>query len=147
MLLCAGILVHMQAQDSTKQSMKDILDSKHFEFEPISMTTAHGKFRHVDGGYFLLINGDTLKTYLPYIGRAYNASFGSSEAGFDFTSTDYTYTVSEGKKKKYTVEAKTKDRMYNAEFTLTVYDDGTAYLRAYSSDREAVSYNGSVKMK
>jgi len=147
MLFFASVAVQIQAQDSTQQSIKDVLDAKHFEFEPDNMTTGHGKFRHLDGGYFLQIDGDTLKTYLPYVGRAYNAPFNTSDAGFDFTSTDFSYSVTEGKKKKYIVEAKTNDRMYNTEFTLTVYDDGTAYLRAYSSDKEAVSFNGSLKKK
>ena len=93
------------------------------------------------------MNGDTLKVYLPYLGRAYSAPIDPSDAGFDFTSTDYTYTVAEGKKNRLEISIKTKDRSNNTEFALTVYDNGTAYLRATSTDRESISYNGSIEQK
>ncbi len=147
MLLLAFAVIEIHAQDSTKQTIKGIIEAKHYTFEPTSMTPSRGGLKHLTPGYFLQVNGDTLKSYLPYIGRAYNAPISTSDAGFDFTSTDFTYAVSAGKKNSYNITVKTKDKMYNTEFMLTVYDDGTAYLRASSSDKQPISYNGSVKEK
>lgn len=139
------ISLHTQAQDSTKQSIKTAIDAKRYSFQPINITTSSGRLRQLDLGYFLRVNGDTLKVNLPYFGRAYSAPIDPSDAGFDFTSTNFTYTVSPGKKNSHNISIKTKDRTYNTEFTLTVYDNGTAYLRASGSDREPVSYNGNLK--
>jgi len=136
-----------QAQDSTKQTVQTVIDAKHFVFQPTTMKPSRGRTKHLDLGYFLKVNGDTLKVYLPYVGRAYSAPIDPSDAGFDFTSTNYTYTVTEGKKKSYEIVAKTNDKTSNADFYLTVYDNGTAYLRINSSDRESISYNGDLKEK
>ena len=95
--------------------------------------------------YSLQVKGnDTLIAYLPYVGRSYNAPINPSDAGFNFTSTDFTYNVSAGKKNSYKVVIVTKDRTYNSTFTFTVYDNGTAYLNVTSTEKQSISYNGSV---
>ena len=149
LMLCFALILCMQtqAQDSTKQTIKTVIDAKHFVFQPTTMTPSKGRTKHLDLGYFLKVNGDTLKVDLPYVGRAYSAPIDPSDAGFHFTSTNYTYTVTEGKKKSYDIIVKTKDKTSNADFYLTVYDNGTAYLRINSTDRESISYNGDLKEK
>ena len=140
-------LLQIHAQDSAKATIKTVLDAKQYEFEPDAMTSSKGKMRHLTPGYILRLKGDTVTVYLPYVGRAYSAPMNSSDAGFDFTTTDFTYTVKEGKKKSYIVYIETKGKVYNTEFTLTVYDDGTTYVSARSTDKDPVSYNGNIKEK
>ncbi len=133
----------LNAQDST---IKASLDNKRFTFSPTTMMPSSGKSRQItSSGYSLQVKGsDTLVAYLPYVGRSYNAPINSSDAGINFTSTEFTYTVGKGKKNSYQVVMVTKDRMYNATFTLTVYDNGSAYLNVNSSDKQSISYNGDV---
>ena len=145
-LLFACIIMQAQAQDSTReQTIKNLIDTKHYTFEPTTMTTGGGRFRQLTPGYFFQVKNDTLKVELPYVGRAYNAPIDPSDAGFDFITTDFTYTVSTGKKNSYSVSVKTKGKPYNTEFALTVFDNGTAYLRANATDKQPVSYNGNIK--
>ncbi len=133
----------LSAQDST---IKASLNNKRFTFAPTTMMPTSGRSRSVtSSGYLLQVKGnDTLVAYLPYAGRAYSAPMNSSESGINFTSTNFTYAVSEGKKNSYKVVIVTKDRMYNTTLTLTAYDDGSAYLNVNSSDKQSISYNGSV---
>lgn len=148
MVVCFAVtMAYANAQDSTKQTFKTIIDSKQYVFEPTTMTPSRGGSKHLTSGYFLKIANDTLKVYLPYIGRSYSASMNGSDAGFDFTSTNFSYAVTEGKKNSYVIDVKTKGEMYNTDFTLTVYDNATAYLRANNSNRQPVSYNGNIKAK
>jgi len=131
------------AQDSTKQTFKSIIDAKHYVFTPTSMTAKRGT-KQLNYSYLFQISGDTLKVYLPYAGRAYSAPIGSSDDTFDFTTTDFTYNVKAGKKKSYVISVQTKNQRSNTSFTLTVYDNGAAYLNANNNDRDPVSYNGNV---
>jgi uncharacterized protein DUF4251 len=149
LMLCFIFITYsqLQAQDSTKEKMKTMIDARHYVFEPNNMITSRGRSRYLTPGYFFRVNGDTLTVYLPYVGRAYSAPVDPSDAGYDFTTTDFTYAVSEGKKKSYNVSVKTKGKVYNTDFTLTVYDNGTAYLSASGSDKDPVSYNGDIKEK
>jgi Domain of unknown function (DUF4251) len=147
LFLFAGVFMQGRAQDPGKEKIKALLDGKHYEFEPTNTTTGGGRLKQLTPGYVLEMRGDTLKVYLPYFGKAYTAPINSSDAGYDFTSTDFSYEVSEGKKDSYIVSIKTKDRSYNADFELTVYDNASAYLRASSTYKQSVSYNGDVKAK
>ncbi|MEP6467961.1 MAG: DUF4251 domain-containing protein [Parafilimonas sp.] len=143
--LCfSGFAARTQAQDSAK-TIKAVLDAKQYTFVPLNITTGSGRLRQLTPDYFFKINGDTLKTYLPYFGRAYTAPINPSDAGFNFTTTDFIYTTSKGKRNSYIINVKTKDKVYNTEFTLTIYDNGNAYLRANSSNKQPVSYTGNVK--
>ena len=134
----------MYAQDSTK-TIRTMLDGKRYSFEPASMTPMRGSTRQITGGFSLDVKGDTLRVYLPYIGRAYSAPYGSSDGGYDFTSTDYEYNIKEGKKKSYNVTMKVKDKSVSSTFYFTIYDNGSASLRANSSDKQDISYNGNIK--
>lgn len=49
--------------------------------------------------YDVKVNPDTIRSYLPYYGRAYVASMDPSEGGIKFTSTDFDYQVVPGRKK------------------------------------------------
>jgi hypothetical protein len=146
MLLIITVITVFQlnAQDST---IKASLDDKRFSFNPTNMMPSSGRSKAVTTSeYSLQVKGsDTLVAYLPYVGRSYNAPINPSDAGINFTSTNFTYTVTEGKKNSYKVVIITKDRMYNTTFTLTVYDNGTGYLSVISSDKQSISYNGSIK--
>ena len=134
----------IHAQDSTK-TIRKILEEKRYSFEPTSMTPMRGSTRQITGGFSLDVQGDTLRVYLPYIGRAYSAPYGSSDAGYDFTSTNYEYEIKEGKKKSYNVTMKVKDRSASTTFYFTIYDNGSASLRANSSDKQDIAYNGYIK--
>lgn len=146
LLVCLAVISagFIYAQDSTN-TLRTILDGKRYSFEPTSMTPMRGSTRQVNGGFSLDLRGDTLRVYLPYIGRAYSAPYGSSDAGYDFTSTSYDYTVKEGKKKSYNITIKVKDKFSGTTFYITAYDNGSASLRANSSDKQDISYNGYIK--
>jgi len=141
-IMFSSVIIH--AQDSTR-TMRTILDGKRYSFEPTSMTPMRGATRQINGGFSLDVKGDTLIVYLPYIGRAYSAPYGSSDAGYDFTSTSYEYTIKEGKKKSYEITIKVKDKPASTTFYITTYDNGSALVRANSSDKQDIAYNGYIK--
>lgn len=146
-LFAAFISFQLHAQDTTRD-IKMLLDNKTFTFRPTTMTPVSGRFRPItDAGYLLQVKGNTLIAYLPYFGRAYQAPVNSADAGINFTSENFNYVVTEGKKESYNVSISTKDRTFNSTFNLTVYKDGTAYLQANSTDKQQISYNGTIVKK
>jgi hypothetical protein len=139
-------IAETHAQDSAK-TIKSVLDAKRYSFIPTSMTPSAGRTRQINSGFSFDVKGDTLQIYLPYIGKAYSAPMNPSDAGYDFTSTSYDYAVKEGKKDRYNVTIKTKDKFTGSTFYFTVFDNGTASLQANSNDKQAISYNGYIKAK
>jgi hypothetical protein len=133
----------VQAQDKN-ENLKASLDAKRFSFEVRTVLPTSGSARQVGGsGYQLKLQGDSLRSYLPYYGRAYSASMGS-DAGYTFTSTKFDYTITDRKKGGWQVSIKPKDVPDVRELLLTVSENGAAVLQAMSNNRQPISYNGDV---
>jgi hypothetical protein len=133
------------AQKLAAAEVKELVNNKTYVFEAETARPTAGGTRHLTPGYTLKVNGDSLNADLPYYGKSYTAPMNPSDVGIKVTSTDFDYSVADGKKNSYEVFIKPKDKVYNSEFNLTVYDNGTAYLQVTSPDRQSISFNGYIK--
>jgi len=122
-----------------------LLDNKQFTFQPTNMLPLRGTLKQLDPVYFLKLRGDSLISYLPYFGRAYSAPLNPEDAGYNFTSTKFSYAVKAGKKNSYEITIATKDKTNNINIILTAYDNGSADLRVNSTDKQPISYNGYIR--
>ncbi len=95
--------------------------------------------------YDVTVSRDTLISHLPYFGRAYTAPLNPSESGLDFTSTNFSYTVTPHKKSGWDVVVKPKDNTSVQQFSFTIYTNGTASLNVISTSRDAISFNGYIQ--
>lgn len=132
---------YAKAQDS---SIKNSIQNKQFIFRPNNMIPASGRLRVLDYGYSLQVKNDSLIVNLPYFGKAYTAPINATDVGYNFTSTDFSYSISPLKKDSYNITIKTNDRVYNPTFAFTVFNNGNANLLVNSSDKQQISYNGSL---
>jgi hypothetical protein len=81
---------------------------------------------------------------LPYVGRAYQANYGSSDGGMKFTATKFEYTSKE-KKKGWTANINTKEVSGNPKVIIEVFTNGNARVVITSTNRESITYNGVLK--
>ena len=133
--------------DSKKLAFKNMVDSQHFVFVAQSVTPLRGRFRNLTSEYDVSISKDTMVSYLPYFGRAYTAPLNPSEAGLDFTSTNFSYSVSPHKKNGWDVVIKPKDKTEIQQYVFTIYDNGNANLNVISTSRDPISFDGYIKKK
>ena len=131
--------------DVRKQSIKNMIDSQHFTFIAQSVTPLRGRFRNLTSIYDVRIKGDTLKSYLPYFGRAFSAPINETESPLDFTSTDFSYTVTPGKKSGWNVLIKPRNDRNVQQLMFTIYDNGSASLNVNSISRDPISFNGYIQ--
>ena len=132
---------NIKAQDS---SIKNSIQNKQFTFRPNNMIPASGRLRVLDYGYSLQVKNDSLIVNLPYFGKAYTAPINTSDVGYNFTSTDFSYSISPLKKDRYNITIKINDRVYNPTFVFTVFNNCRASLLVNSSDKQQISYNGLI---
>ena len=123
-----------------------MVETRNYVFRVQSVSPRRGGIIQETPGYDVIVRTDTVISNLPYIGRAYPASYGSSDAGIKFTSTKFEYSMEE-KKNKLHVKIKPKDARSVAQMIFTIYDNGTASLSVISNDRETISYNGYVEKR
>ena len=147
LLFMAAVIPVTQAQNSknNKQAViKNMIDSQNFVFVPNTMIPMRGGSKTLTSYYQLAVSKDSLVSYLPFIGRAYNAPILPDENGFDFTSTSFDYKIKNHKKSGWDITIKPKDHVNVQQFILRVFDNGSASLNVISLNRDPVSYSGYV---
>lgn len=100
---------------------------------------------YLSTNYGLKVSADTVQVYLPYYGRAYRAPLNPSEGGYNFTSTDFKYKLSRGKRNgQWQLNILFNDLDRQVEFYFDVWDNGTARLNVNDINRQTISYQGNI---
>jgi uncharacterized protein DUF4251 len=144
-VLATLFLNNLSAQKLTTAQVENLINTKHYSFVATTVNPLRGTQKFLTQNYFLKVANDSLVSQLPYFGVAYTAPVDPSDAGYDFTSTSFDYTVTPKKKGGYEVAIHTKDKMNTTDFALTIYSNGKAVLRASSTQKQPISYNGYIK--
>ncbi|MDO6430720.1 DUF4251 domain-containing protein [Flavitalea sp. BT771] len=143
---------HMNAQD-TKQdkkaakaaAIKSLVDSQTFVFAAQTALPMSGRTRQLTSDYDLRVTKSSVISYLPYFGRAYQAPLDPSKGGIQFTSKDFEYTATPGKKGGWTILVKPRDYRDVQQMTLSISDDGYGTLQVISTNRQPISFNGYIR--
>jgi len=134
-----GLVAHAQSK-----SVKEAVESKNYVFKAQNAMPMTGRTRNLTSDYDLRVSPGSVVSYLPYFGRAYQATIGSTNSPLDFTSKDFEYTTTPGKKDGWTVTIKPKDYKEVQVMTLSISSEGYATLQVTSTNRQAISFNGVV---
>ncbi len=95
-------------------------------------------------GYSIEIKNKVLDVVMPYFGRTYNPSYGSTDNSYRFTSKDYTLTKTQNKKGNWTVKIKPNDIKNSLQIFIDISKSGSASASIQSNDRQPITYNGYV---
>lgn len=132
------------AQETNEADIAALIESRNFEFHAKSANPLRGRTIFLSPGYTFTVSGDSLISYLPYYGRAYQANIDPSEAGIKFTSTDFEYNVKQ-KKKRWDISIRPKDATPSPQILLSVSAGGRASLRLTMIDRQSISFDGQIR--
>ncbi len=133
--------------------VKQIIEDQNFVFDANYVNPTRSAGRSLTSSYDLTITKDTIICYLPYFGRAYVAPpYGSSDGGIKFTNTNFSYVLKAGKKDGWSVTIKPKDKNIGKwndvqSMYLTISNDGYASLQVISSNRDPISFNGTIEKR
>ena len=144
MLLLALVLMSAAGFAQEKPAkVKSMIESKNFVFVAQSVMPMSGPVRQLTSEYDMKVTNNTLDTYLPYFGRAYQAPLDPTKGGIEFKSKDFTFDT-KTKKKGWDIVIHPKDNRDVRELYLSVSRDGYATLEVTSNDRQAIRYTGYV---
>lgn len=88
------------------------------------MQPMRGGSRNLTTNYTLEIRNDSVFSYLPYFGVAYNAPYGGGKS-LIFNASITAYTTRALKKGKIQIDFKTRSDEDNYEYRLTIFPDGS----------------------
>ncbi len=133
------------AQDKKDNPIATAIEKKEYVFKVRTIMPATGGTRQVNSTYDFTVNDDTLISYLPYFGRAYAAPIGRGSDPLNFTSSDFTYIVTKGKKGGWMIEIRPKDARDIQVMNLNLSENGYGTLYVNQQNRQAISYSGKVE--
>lgn len=130
---------------ATAAAVEKKLESRDFRIDitlvqPVGLAT----FTPSRGQYFLTVKDAQVGIYLPYVGRGYDVPYGGGPA-LHFTAPLESYQVQPAKKGSWTVMlSTTNDQGRSVFMTLTVYPNGSVYLRVRVDGLQMIGYSGNV---
>ena len=133
-----------QKKAQKMEQVKNLLESRVFVFSPQSATPSSGGVIQLTSEFYLKINKDTLESYLPYYGVAYQSRFGNTTSPLDFRSTDFEYTSSVLKNGTTDINIRLNNPNDPNQLVLSVSSSGYANLRVISMNRQAISFYGEI---
>lgn len=122
-----------------------MINAHEFKFIAERVTPLRGRMRHLTSSYDVTVKKDSLVSYLPYFGRAYQAPMDPSKGGIQFTSTQFSYEVNADKKNSWNVILKPGDQPDVQQFLFTIFENGTATLNVTSTHRDPISFYGNIQ--
>ena len=130
------------AEEAAK--VKAALDEKHFTINVERMYPSTGGSKSVTYGYGVEVRNDSLISYLPYFGRAYNLPYGGGK-GLNFSERIGSYRESQGKNGLRLIDIELTNPEDTYLYTIKVYDNGSSSIDVLSRQREHISYSGKME--
>jgi hypothetical protein len=127
-----------------RAAIKNLVESQHYDFRAQTVMPMGGRTRQLTTEYDVRVTKESIVSYLPYFGRAYSAPIDPTKGGIQFTSKDFGYTISNGKKGGWDVLIKPKDNPDVQSMSLNISDDGYATLQVISAQRQPISFYGDI---
>jgi len=130
------------AQETNETTLKNMLAAKTFVFKPQSAWPLQGTVIQLTPGFDMRLMGDSISTYLPYFGRAYQAGYTSNGNGISFNSSKFEYKLKEKSKGGWELVIKPSDTKDVTQLNYSISANGFATLQVLSNSRQAISFYG-----
>ncbi len=140
-MACASLTPAEQKELARK--VNAALDNRHYTIDIRTMSPLRGPMKTVNSDWSLEVKGDTLISYLPYIGRAFSVPYGGG-MGLNFTAPISDYQERPGSKnaRQITIQVSNNEDTYT--YIIEVFDNGNSSIDVQARNREGISYSGDM---
>lgn len=132
-------------QGVKRQAVADAIAAKEWHVDITSMNTMRYGSRSVTPDFYLELHGNTLRSYLPYLGQVQASPTLSPSQGLNFEAPILQYKVSRPKSKYTQLDIDVRTREDSYHYTIEMYDSGEAVIRVRSLNRDPISFDGTVE--
>lgn len=144
-LFCLSIMAAASAQQTDTEKLQQAVDTKTFVFEGRQASGVRGRMIQLDPGYTLEVSPEKVTGNLPFFGRSYQGTPGSTDIGLKFDFSEFDYSVKPRKKGGWDITIEPKESSDVRSVFLTFQSKGNASLRVTSNSKEPMSYTGFIK--
>jgi len=142
LLGCSATKGLQKEENSVKETtLREAIEHRAFIIEVDRAFPMGGNSRMLTSLYSLEIRGDSVKSYLPYFGRAYSVPYGGGDGLiFNAVVADYQSTIDKKGKAEITFKTNSKEDLFTYRITISSF--GTASIQVTSNNRQLISYSG-----
>jgi hypothetical protein len=133
-----------ERQEKRKEEVKNLIENKTFVFTPTHAMPLGGGSIQLSYSFEAEVKGDSVFSYLPFYGVAYHVEYGSRNSPFDFELPVENYEM-EKDGDGYHVTLEVKNKMDYITYSFHISDLGYSTLNVTSTNRQAISYYGSIR--
>ena len=128
------------------KAVKAALQERNYQIAVNRMYPSRGASKIVSSGYSVEVRNDSLISYLPYFGRAYDVPYGGGN-GLNFSAPIRNYKESQTKSDLRHIEIDVKNDEDTYLYTLDIFDNGSTDINVRSRQREPISFSGQMEFK
>ena len=128
------------------KAVKAALQERNYQIAVNRMYPSRGASKIVSSGYTVEVRNDSLISYLPYFGRAYDVPYGGGN-GLNFSAPIRNYKESQTKSDLRHIEIDVKNDEDTYLYTLDIFDNGSTDINVRSRQREPISFSGQMEFR
>lgn len=145
LLFCLALALSGKAQQTDPEKIQAAIDSEAFVFEARQATGMRGRMIQLDPGYTLNVSPGKVVGDLPFFGRSYQSTPGTTDGGLKFEFSEFDFLVKPRKKGGWDITIEPTEQNDIRSVFLTIQKSGNASLRITSNSKEGMSYTGFIK--
>ena len=140
---CATVEERAARAAEQAAKVRTALTERNYKISIDHMYPMKGGSKSVSFGYTVEVRNDSLFSYLPYIGRAYQIPYGGGK-GLNFSERIGSYQETQRKNGLQHIEIGVKNDEDTYLYTIEVWDNGKSQINVQARQRERISYSGDI---
>ena len=126
--------------------MTKALEARDYKIAVNRMYPMKGSSRSVSYGFSVEVRNDSLISYLPYFGGAYNVPYGGGK-GLNFSERIGSYRESQKNNGERQIEINVTNEEDTYIYLIKVFSNGNSSIDVTSRQRDHISYSGELEVK
>lgn len=150
--ICIACIASAHAQDRTGRAaeaeelpVQRMVEERRFVFVAQQALPLRGPMIPLTTLYQVVVSGDTLRSDLPYFGRAFTAPVDPTRGGIQFETTNYKYKAKSKRRRGWTFTIEPEQVQDVQQLNFSFFANGSANLQVISMNRQPISFYGYIK--
>ena len=141
---CATQQERAEKREQVRGAVAEAVESQQIRIGISWMNTLKYGSKSVTPDFFLELKGDTLNSYLPYMGQAYRPTMPSQSEGLNFEVPVQQVRKSHPKNNRWQLEILARTNEDNYKYLIDILDTGKATIHVSCANRDPISFDGEL---
>lgn len=134
-----------EKREIKQQAVKEVVLSEKYKIDVNRADPARGRSVMLTSSYSIEVRNDSVISYLPYYGRAYNIPYGGGN-GLNFKAPLSDYEIDWEKKGTAKIKFTTRNSEDKFDFKIDIFSNGSASIFVNMQNRQSISFNGELEL-